>query len=140
MPRPPQTLPDRLTILFDGTCDFCTWSLRPLAALDRDRRVTPVPCQAPDLIDRFPVTRAQCTHSAWAVTPDGAAYPGAEAIVLAIATARRWPRLIRLGWLPGVHALLRLGYAAVSRIRHRLPGTTSYCESHPEACIDTSST
>lgn len=136
MPTPPPTLPERFTIIFDGTCNFCTWSARRLAALDHDRRVTAVPCQAPDLTDRFPVTRAQCDHSAWAVTPDGTAYAGAEAIVVALATVRRWPWLLRVGWLPGVHGLFKVGYAAVSSIRHRLPGDRPYCDEHPEACVD----
>ena len=113
--------------------------MRLLAALDRDRRVTAVPCQTPDLPDSFPVTRAACDRFAWVVAPDGTAHPGAEAVVLAIATVRRWPWLTRLSWLPGVHALLKLGYAAVSRIRHHLPGDRPFCEAHPEACIDTTS-
>ncbi len=103
-------------------------------AIDRDRRVTTVPCQAPDLPQRFPVTRAQCGHSAWVVTPDGAAYPGAEAIVLAIATIRRWPWLVRFGWLPGVHQVLGVGYAAVSSVRHKLPGVQPYCADRPSEC------
>ena len=102
--------------------------------------MTAVPCQAPDLTDRFPVTRAQCERSAWAVTADGTASPGAEAVVVALATVRRWLWLLRFGWLPGVHGFLTIGYAAVSSIRHHLPGDRPYCEEHPEACLDTSST
>lgn len=108
--------------------------MRLLRGLDRHRRVTVVPCQAPDLPERFPVTRAECGRSAWAATPAGAAYPGAEAVVLAIAVARRWLWLPRLGWLPGIHLALKLGYATVSRLRHRLPADRPYCAAHPSEC------
>ena len=135
MPQPPRSLPERVTVIFDGSCGFCTWSVRLLHALDHCGRVTTAPCQATDLAARVPVTREQCAHSAWAVTADGTAYPGAEAVVVTIATLRQWPWVVRFGWLPGVHGVLDLAYAAFSHVRHRLPGDRPYCEAHPDTCL-----
>ncbi len=57
MSQPPRALPERVTVVFDGTCGCCTWSVRLLRWLDRADRMTTVPCQATDLSARVPVPR-----------------------------------------------------------------------------------
>jgi predicted DCC family thiol-disulfide oxidoreductase YuxK len=135
-PDPPDlpTLPERATVIFDGTCDFCTRSVRFLRRLDRRRRLEPVPFQRPGAPERFGLTIGDCERAAWTVTPDGRRYPGAAAVnvALAVALGRRWPwTLYRL---PGVSHVQGLVYALVARNRTRLPGDTPYCEQHPEEC------
>jgi predicted DCC family thiol-disulfide oxidoreductase YuxK len=103
--------PERVLLIFDGSCDFCTRTVRLLRALDRRQRVTARPFQQPKLPESHHLTVAQCEHSVWAVTPDGWAFPGAAAANLALAVALCVPLPLWLHAIPGVpprrHPLLR---------------------------------
>jgi predicted DCC family thiol-disulfide oxidoreductase YuxK len=127
-------LPDRATLVFDGSCDFCTRSVRFLRRLDRRGRLTLVPFQAPGVPERLGLTVAQCERAAWTVAPDGRRYPGAAAVnaALAVALGTRWPWIVYR--LPVLRQLQDAAYALVARNRTRLPGDRPYCEQHPEAC------
>ena len=127
-------LPNQATVIFDGSCDFCTRSVRLLSWLDRRDRVAMVPFQKPGTPETHGLTVADCERAAWTVTPDGQRYPGAGAINVALATAlgSRAPWLLYR--LPGIHWLQDRLYAMVARNRTRLPGDTPYCEQHPEEC------
>jgi predicted DCC family thiol-disulfide oxidoreductase YuxK len=126
--------PARATVIFDGSCDFCTRSVRFVRWLDRRRRLTIVPFQKPGVPAAHGLTVADCERAAWTVTPDGRRYPGAAAVNVALAVALG----TRLPWvlyrLPGIRQLQDLIYALVARNRTRLPGDTPYCEQHPDAC------
>lgn len=127
-------LPDHVVLIFDGTCDFCTRSVRLLRSLDTRGRVTPIPFQRSGTTDAYGLTIAQCEHAAWAVTPDGRRYPGAAAINVALSAAlgRRLPWLLYR--LPGVRSVQDRVYATIARNRSRLRGDTPYCQQVPDAC------
>ena len=129
-----QRLPERLTLIFDGSCGFCTRSVGLVQALDRGNRVVVVPFQQAGVATANGLTLAQCEAAAWAITPERRRLPGAAAMamVLAVALQTRLPLLLYA--LPGLRQLQEAAYAWVVRNRQWLPGVRPYCAAHPDAC------
>lgn len=127
-------VPERLTLLFDGSCDFCTRTARLIRAFDRRGRVTIVPFQKPGEPERHGLTVAQCENSVWAITPDGFTYHAAAAANLTVAVALGSPLPLWLYAIPGVETVQEAAYRVIARNRTLLPGDTPYCEQHPEEC------
>ena len=127
-------VPERVTLVFDGSCGFCTRSVRWVRGLDRRRRVTAVPFQRPGVPAAHGLSVAQCEAAVWAVTADGARYRGAGAVNAALAAALGSTLPLRLYGLPGVGWVQERVYELVARHRHRLPGDRPYCEQHPAEC------
>lgn len=127
-------LPGSLTVIFDGSCDFCTWSAEVLERLDRDDRVTVVPFQAPGVLERYGLATGDAEAAVWAMSPSGKRYRGAGAVNLALAVAlgTRLPMVLYL--VPGIRKVQNAFYAVVARNRHYLRGVTPYCQQHPDAC------
>jgi predicted DCC family thiol-disulfide oxidoreductase YuxK len=130
----PKHVPDRVTLIFDGTCGFCTWSARWARALDQHHRVTTVPFQQPGVPESFDLTIADCESAAWAIAPGGAPQRGAAAVMLTLSVAlgNRIPWVIYQ--LPSLKQIQDGIYALIARYRHRLPGDRPYCEQFPEEC------
>jgi predicted DCC family thiol-disulfide oxidoreductase YuxK len=126
--------PERVTLVVDGTCGFCTRTVRLVRALDRRRRVTAVPFQKPGVPEANGLTFADCERAAWAVTPDARGYPGAAGINVALSTmlGARLPWLVYR--LPGVRQAQDWLYSWIADHRHRFPGDVPYCEQHPAEC------
>ena len=127
-------LPDHITVIFDGTCDFCTWSARMVERLDRHHRIRLVPFQAPGALASAGLSHPEAEAAAWAITPGGKRYRGAAAVNLALAVALGTRLPLVLYRLPGLRQLQDVAYAVVADHRHRLPGVRPYCQEHPEAC------
>ncbi len=127
-------LPDRLTVIFDGSCGFCTRSARLVKALDHQDRLTIVPFQQAGVPADYGLTTDQCEAAAWAVTPDGVPYPAAAAINLTLATALRTAAPLWLYAVPGLTTFQEFAYRLLAANRHLLPGDQPYCDQHPEAC------
>jgi predicted DCC family thiol-disulfide oxidoreductase YuxK len=127
-------LPQQLTLVFDGTCGFCTRSVRLLKAIDRDCRVTAVPFQKSGVPASVGLTVEECEATAWAIAPDGGRYQGAEAVNAAVAAALGVRVPLLLYSLPGMKQLQDLTYYLVASNRGRLPGDRSYCGQHPAEC------
>ena len=127
--RPPQ-----LTLVFDGTCGFCTRSVRLLNALDRHRRVRAVPFQKGDVRASVGLTVEECEETAWAIAPDGGRYRGAEAVNAAVAAAVGSALPLLLYSLPGVRKLQDFVYHLVASNRSLLPGDRPYCAQQPAKC------
>ena len=108
--------------------------MRLVQALDRRRRVTVVPFQQPGAPERVGLTFAECESAAWAISPDGRRYRGAEAINATLAVILRTRLPVWIYRLPGVRQVQDAVYSWVSRNRSRLPGDQPYCEQHPERC------
>lgn len=127
-------IPDRVTVIFDGTCGSCTRSVRYLERLDRHHRITVVACQVAKRDPAFPLGDIDCGESAWAITADARAESGGQAapLIAAVLLGRRWP--LTLGRLGMVRHALAFGYRWVANNRHRFPGDTPYCTAHPGAC------
>ena len=126
--------PERLTLIFDGRCGFCTRSARLLEALDRHRRVRAVPYQRPGAAASVGLTIEECEAAVWAIAPDGRRYRAAAAVnvSLEVVLGTRFPLLFYA--LPGVSWLQDLVYDFVAANRDRLPGDEPYCEQHPIQC------
>ena len=127
-------LPERLTLIFDGSCDFCTRSVRLIRALDRDGRIAIEPFQKSGLPESLGLTVAKCEHSVWAITPDGFPYPAAAAMNLAVATALRSALPLWMYAIPGITAIQEATYHLIAQNRRLIPGDIPYCEQYPEEC------
>lgn len=77
---------------------------------------------------------AECEAAAWAISPDGQRYRGAEAINVTLAVVLRIRLPFWLYQLPVVRQLQDAAYEWVARNRSRLPGDQPYCEQYPERC------
>jgi predicted DCC family thiol-disulfide oxidoreductase YuxK len=122
---------DQLTVIFDGTCGFCTAIRARIERWDRHGRIHWLPCQ------QVPIAggaRRLCDETIVAITPEGLIDTGARAAarILAAVTGTHWPHTIAT--LPVICPLLSLAYRGVAAIRHHLPGVTPWCEEHPEEC------
>ena len=124
----------QLTLVFDGTCGFCTRSVRLLEALDRNRRVTAMPFQKSGVPASVGLTLEECEAAAWAIAPDGDRYRGAEAVNAVVAAALGSTLPLLLYHLPGIRQLLDLIYYLVASNRSRLPGDRPYCAQYPAKC------
>jgi predicted DCC family thiol-disulfide oxidoreductase YuxK len=62
---------DRITLVYDGDCEFCTRLARWVEGHDRRGRVVARPNQEPGLIELLGLTRAEVDRASWAVGMDG---------------------------------------------------------------------
>lgn len=126
--------PDRVTVIFDGTCGFCTRSIRYLHKLDRQHRITSIACQVAKENPGFPPGDIDCGESAWAITVDGRCEAGGQAatLIASILLQKRWP--VTVGRFAGIRHALSFGYRWIARNRHRFPGDMPYCTAHPGSC------
>ncbi|HEY1013793.1 MAG TPA: DUF393 domain-containing protein [Herpetosiphonaceae bacterium] len=129
-----ESLPERLTLIFDGSCDFCTRTVRWLRLLDRGARIAAVPFQQPAAPESAGLTIGDCEQAVWAYAADGPRYRGAGAVNAALAVALGTPLPLWVYLLPGVRQLQDYVYALVARNRHHIPGDQPHCEQHPEDC------
>lgn len=71
---------DRLILVYDGECAFCSKLARWVERQDRGRRVAVRASQEPGLIEALGLTREEVGRAAWAIEPGGARFEGAAAI------------------------------------------------------------
>jgi len=125
----------RGTLIFDGRCGFCTRAMDLLTRIDRHGRVETRAAQEPGVAARAGIAPDELAKSVWWVH-DSDRCSGAAAInsALAAAIGRRLPLTIYR--LPGVGTLQEAVYRRVAANRHRLPGTTPWCQRHPDRCAE----
>jgi predicted DCC family thiol-disulfide oxidoreductase YuxK len=70
---------DRLTLVYDGECGFCSRLARWVERHDRRGRVSARPNQEPGLIELLGLTRLEVDRASWAVER-GARFEGAAGI------------------------------------------------------------
>lgn len=118
--RPPV---ERLTVLYDADCSFCTWAVAQLRGLDRAGRIEHFPLQHAGVHPERPELRELAgrhdLHAALhAVRPDGEVRVGGGAL-LEILDALPGGWLLRPWALaPGVERLVDAGYRWVAARRH----------------------
>jgi len=71
---------DRLTLVYDGECGFCTRSARWVERRDRAGRISVRPSQEAGLIERLGLSREEADRASWAVEAEGRKFEGAAAI------------------------------------------------------------
>ncbi len=130
--RSTHTCSVRGTLVFDGRCGFCTRSVNWVRRLDRRTRVTLRPYQGHGVLAEFGLTVEQASESVWWIDSVGARLRGAEAIDTALSAAlgTRLPLALYRVTRP----VQERAYRWVAANRHRLPGVTPYCETHPQEC------
>lgn len=125
------TSSSQLTVIFDGTCGFCTHTVRLLRTNDRQSRITWIPCQQLNHDDSI---RKLCADAVVAITEEGAIDTGAQAFFHIIGTMSGSPWPVRIASLPVISSLLSLGYRVIARVRSHLPGDIPWCDQHPDDC------
>jgi predicted DCC family thiol-disulfide oxidoreductase YuxK len=124
----------RGTLIFDGDCGFCTRSRNVLVRLDRRDRVSVVPFQRRGVAKLAGVSRDALAAAVYWLDDGGARYSGAQAVNAALSAALGTSLPLRLYRLPGMHQLQDAVYRWVATNRHRLPGTTPWCQAQPNDC------
>ena len=70
----------RVTLVYDGECEFCARRAQWVERRDRRGRISVRANQEPDLIERLGLSREEVDRAAWAVEPGGRKFEGAAAI------------------------------------------------------------
>jgi predicted DCC family thiol-disulfide oxidoreductase YuxK len=122
------------TLFFDGNCGMCTRSRDLLLRMDRTGNLQTETLQSPGAAERLGIAPASLLESVRWLDPSGAVYSGAEAANAALSAAigSRIPLVIYR--IPGIRFVEDGVYRWVAAHRYRFPGTTPYCQSHPNAC------
>jgi predicted DCC family thiol-disulfide oxidoreductase YuxK len=122
------------TLFFDGTCGMCTRSRNLLLRMDRTGNLQTEALQSPGAAQRLGIAPTSLLESVRWLDSSGAVYSGAEAANAALSAAigTRIPLVIYR--IPGVGFIEEAIYRWVAANRYRFPGTTPYCQSHPNAC------
>jgi predicted DCC family thiol-disulfide oxidoreductase YuxK len=109
--------PSRGWLFYDGDCGFCTAIVRRLRRGLEGRGYTVAQLQDPVAQMVLKVPADQLLVEMRVVTPTGAQFGGADAVVV---VAREfwwlWP-LVLLSWIPGGRWLLRVAYREVASRR-----------------------
>jgi predicted DCC family thiol-disulfide oxidoreductase YuxK len=121
----------RPTLLYDGTCGFCTLVVE--RAVDRlPDRVTWLPWQSADL-GAYGVSEAEASRSVQLVDPSGRVESGAAAVArVLVLSGGAWSLLGRLLLAPPVSYVAEAVYRVVALVRGRLPASTPALARLPE--------
>jgi predicted DCC family thiol-disulfide oxidoreductase YuxK len=122
------------TLFFDGACGMCTRSWDLLLRLNRTSHLQTEPLQGRGVAERLGIPPSRLLESVRWLDSSGAVYAGAEAFNAALSTAIGTTLPLVLYRIPGIRFTEDAIYQWVATHRYRFPGTTPYCESHPEAC------
>jgi predicted DCC family thiol-disulfide oxidoreductase YuxK len=121
-------------LFFDGTCGMCTRSEEFLLRFNRTGELRAAPLQSPGTATRLGVPPSQLLESVRWLDASGAVYSGAEAANAALSSAIGTKIPLLLYRIPGIRFIQDGIYRWVAAHRHRFPGMTPYCESHPAEC------
>lgn len=121
-------------LFFDGACGMCTRSRDLLLKMDRTGNLQTEALQSPGTAQRLGIAQSELLDSVRWLDSSGAVYSGAEAANAALSAAIGTRIPLAIYRLPGVGLIEEAIYRWVAANRHRFPGTTPYCQSHPSAC------
>jgi predicted DCC family thiol-disulfide oxidoreductase YuxK len=122
------------TLFFDGACGMCTRSRDLLLRMDRTGNLQTEPLQSPGTAQRLGIVPTSLLESVRWLDSSGAVYSGAEAANAAVSAAIGTRIPLAIYRIPGVGFIEEAAYRWVAANRYRFPGTTPYCQSHPNAC------
>jgi predicted DCC family thiol-disulfide oxidoreductase YuxK len=124
----------KTVLIFDGSCNFCTACAEFLRLLDGKHRLQCLPFQAPHVPLSYGLTVTQCEQAAWAISPNGHLYPGAQAVCAALDAVVGLPFFLVLYRWPGIGQIEDKIYAWVAKNRRFFPGIRPYCERPSSPC------
>ena len=108
----------RVTLVYDGKCEFCTRLAQWVKWRDRRRLVSVRPNQEAGLIESLGLTREEVGRAAWAVEASGRKFEGAAAINRVLRElGGGWAWLGSLYLVPPVRWVEDRYYARVARKR-----------------------
>ncbi|MGB2968561.1 MAG: DUF393 domain-containing protein [Candidatus Nanopelagicales bacterium] len=117
----------RSTLIFDGDCGVCTWSVDQLKRWVNPRAQV-VAWQQTDL-RALGVTEAECQRAVQFVDESGEHVGGGRAVAAVLkASPPPWPALGFVLDLPGIRRVTDFGYRVIAANRYRLPGSTPACQ------------
>lgn len=121
-------------LFFDGTCGMCTRTHDFLLRVDKTGGLRSEALQSAGAAERLGVEPSHLLDAVRWLDSSGKVYSGAEAANAALSSAigTRLPLLVYR--VPGIRFVEDIAYRWVAANRHRFPGTTPYCQSHPAAC------
>jgi predicted DCC family thiol-disulfide oxidoreductase YuxK len=109
---------DRVTLVYDGECEFCTLRARWVERRDGRGRVSVRANQEAGLVESLGLTRAEVERAAWAVDAGGRKFEGAAAISRVLRELGGfWSVLGSLYGLPPVRWVEDRYYGRVARKR-----------------------
>jgi predicted DCC family thiol-disulfide oxidoreductase YuxK len=109
---------ERLTLVYDGECRFCTRTARWVERQDRRGRVSVRASQEAGFIESVGLTREEVARAAWAVEPGGRKFEGAAAINRVLAElGGAWSVVELLYRVPPLRWVEDRYYARVARRR-----------------------
>ncbi len=126
-----------LTILYDGTCGFCTRQARFAQRLGGEH-VRLASTADPRVLERYPnVSREASNRQMYVQEEDtGRRYGGAAAVARLL---REVPIIGLAGWLyyvPILHQIADGGYRVIARNRHRLSRVLGWQALPDDSCAD----
>jgi len=109
---------ERLVLVYDGECEFCTRLAGWVERRDRRERISVRPNQEPGLVEGLGLTRADVDRASWVVEPGGRRFEGAAAINRTLRELGGiWRVLSALYAVPPVRWLEDRYYSRVARRR-----------------------
>jgi predicted DCC family thiol-disulfide oxidoreductase YuxK len=125
---------EKLVILFDGSCNFCTATAELLRVLDWRHRLHCLPFQKPGVPQAYGLSVAQCERIVWAISPDGGRFPASRAVSAALDAIVGFPLFLFLYKLPFIGQIEDKVYTWVASHRQFFPGIRPFCERPGSPC------
>ncbi len=117
-----------MTVLYDGSCRFCTRSAHSLRRTFGPGIVLQN-FQEPGALDPYPsITHEAAMKRMHVVMPDGRIFPGAEAFARIVASTPVVGWVAFAYYAPGIRQLADFGYDFIARNRYRLMGRQETCD------------
>ena len=108
----------RVTLVYDGECEFCTRLARWVERRDRRGRISVRANQVEGLIESLGLTRGEVDRATWSVESSGRKFEGAAAINRVLTElGAGWALLGSLYLVPPVRWVEDLYYRRVARRR-----------------------
>jgi predicted DCC family thiol-disulfide oxidoreductase YuxK len=110
-------------VLFDGDCGICTYTAEWAKRTDRRNRFVVRPYQefSDEELERFGVTREECSKRVQVISPGGRVFSGALAVNYVLFYRFPWSVLVVLAYLVPVLLLAEvITYGIIARNRHHI--------------------
>jgi predicted DCC family thiol-disulfide oxidoreductase YuxK len=125
---------EKMTLIFDGKCGFCTRFVRLINRLDRKSNINIQAWQSPNVLDAQGLSQDDVKSAAW-FFEKGKRFRGAAAINRALWRATGCPLFWMVYIMPPFKQFEDFVYQWVARNRRMFRGTKPYCREETSQCI-----